>query len=506
MKTLIDLVLGRYGKHPCVIGFGVDVEWHKEADRPEWGVPVDDAMGRQWEAWVKAHDPAYRLFIKHWDQRWLCPTYRGDIVFVDDSQIVESADVLVKEFEAWGKFFYPNPVMFQIGYPSDRPGGASCPSRPRRSARPSRPGSRSRAASSGSTSRSGKSCPSIRSCRSPCSGSRSTSTPGLSSRSSANGASSASTRSSPARRWRETRDFRALLRTNAIALFIIYPVFQNPEALKARPGLAAVTSEGLNARDEWVEFVCPSREDFVREKADHLRELVAACDPEAVSLDFIRYFVFWEKVYPDRSPASLPQTCFCPGLPRALLPGDGHRHPGRARRGPGRRPLDPRDARGRMDGLEMRRHRPGRRDPGRGRPPVEARGPGQRPCRPLEGGRLRRGRPGRRRPGRGPPFAPRPISFRPWPTITWSCGRPAWVHEVVADLAARSRAPVLPSIQVAEAYIDKPLPPEEFRSALEEALKPPSLGVVLWSWDALSKSAEKKAIFRSVAALKKTAR
>ena len=66
------------------------------------------------------------------------------------------------------------------------------------------------------------------------------------------------------------------------------------------------------ARDEWVEFVCPAREDYLRRKVDQLKSLVADCDPYAVSLDFIRYFVFWEKVAPDRSPASLPQTCFCP--------------------------------------------------------------------------------------------------------------------------------------------------------------------------------------------------
>jgi len=131
MKTLIDLVLGRYGKHPCVIGFGVDVEWYREADRPQEGTPVDGATGRQWEAWVKAHDPAYRLFIKHWDQTWLCPTYRGDIVFVDDSQIVESADVLIAEFTAWGKSFRPNPVMFQIGYPSDKSWWIKIPDAPK---------------------------------------------------------------------------------------------------------------------------------------------------------------------------------------------------------------------------------------------------------------------------------------------------------------------------------------------------------------------------------------
>jgi len=83
---------------------------------------------------------------------------------------------------------------------------------------------------------------------------------------------------------------------------------------------------------------------------------------------------------------------------------------------------------------------------------------------------------------------------------------PDWVREVVSDLSSRTGAPVLPSIQVAEAYIEKPLPDEEFRAALEAALKSPSRGVVLWSWDALDGSPGKKAVFRSVAGLKKGGR
>jgi len=131
VKTLVDLVLGRYGRHPCVIGFGVDVEWHREADRPGRGVPIDDGTGYLWESWVKAHDPSYRLFLKHWNPDWLCPDYRGDIVFVDDSQGVESADRLVREFEAWAERFRPNPVMFQIGYPRDKPWWGQLPDPPR---------------------------------------------------------------------------------------------------------------------------------------------------------------------------------------------------------------------------------------------------------------------------------------------------------------------------------------------------------------------------------------
>jgi hypothetical protein len=122
METLIDLVLGRYKHHPCVIGFGVDVEWYRIADTPETGTRVDDATAKRWEDRVKSHSPAYRLFLKHWDIKWMPPTYRGDIVFVDDSQIFKTMDEMVNEFTTgWAPAFYPNTVVFQIGYRADKP-------------------------------------------------------------------------------------------------------------------------------------------------------------------------------------------------------------------------------------------------------------------------------------------------------------------------------------------------------------------------------------------------
>jgi len=121
MPTLIDLVLGRYNQHPCVIGFGVDVEWYRKADKPGWAIPVDDETARQWEARVKSHNPAYRLFLKHWNPRRMPETYRGDIIFVDDSQELKGLEAMVNEFQSlWADRFYPNPVIFQIGYNSDR--------------------------------------------------------------------------------------------------------------------------------------------------------------------------------------------------------------------------------------------------------------------------------------------------------------------------------------------------------------------------------------------------
>jgi hypothetical protein len=122
MPTLIDIVLERYKHHSCVIGFGVDVEWHRESENPEWGVPVDDAMAEAWEKKVKFHNPQYRLFLKHWDRNWMPANFRGDIVFVSDSQIFDSFDPMLEEFKSyWGAHFYPNTVFFQIGYKSDKP-------------------------------------------------------------------------------------------------------------------------------------------------------------------------------------------------------------------------------------------------------------------------------------------------------------------------------------------------------------------------------------------------
>ena len=132
MEALIDLVLDRYGHHPCVAGFGVDVEWFREADKPGFGMEVDDATARTWEERVKSHDPGYRLFLKHWNIRWMPAGYRGDIVFVDDSQIFKSREEMVREFTTgWAAAFYPNPVIFQVGYKADKPWWGNLPEPPK---------------------------------------------------------------------------------------------------------------------------------------------------------------------------------------------------------------------------------------------------------------------------------------------------------------------------------------------------------------------------------------
>lgn len=122
VMTLIDLVLRRYRHHRCVVGLGVDVEWHRESENPGWGIPVTDSMAKAWEERVKSYNAGYRLFLKHWNRNWMPPSYRGDIIFVDDSQMLDDLDSMLEEFvEYWASHFYPNTVFFQIGYRSDKP-------------------------------------------------------------------------------------------------------------------------------------------------------------------------------------------------------------------------------------------------------------------------------------------------------------------------------------------------------------------------------------------------
>lgn len=121
IPTLIDLIMERYGHHSCVIGFGVDVEWHRWSEQDNEGQAVSDDQARLWVEHLRRRNPSYLLFLKHWEMTKLPPTYRQGLVFIDDSQIFKSLEEMVLEFARWGRWFYPSPVGFQFGYPSDRP-------------------------------------------------------------------------------------------------------------------------------------------------------------------------------------------------------------------------------------------------------------------------------------------------------------------------------------------------------------------------------------------------
>lgn len=119
VEELIPLVLNKYKHHTCIIGFGVDVEWYKSVDQPD-GEVVTDEIARRWLTTIQEIDPDYKLFLKHWLIEKMPKTERTDIVFIDDSQMFESMNQMVTEFEVWGNHFAPAKVGFQFGYEADK--------------------------------------------------------------------------------------------------------------------------------------------------------------------------------------------------------------------------------------------------------------------------------------------------------------------------------------------------------------------------------------------------
>jgi len=119
VSMLIDLVMRRYGNHPSVIGFGVDVEWFRK-DISKLGKPVTDTEAQAWVVNTRAYNGTYQVFLKHWLSEKMPPSYRDGLVFIDDSQALGSLDGLVNEFATWGQIFSPSPVGFQYGYRSDK--------------------------------------------------------------------------------------------------------------------------------------------------------------------------------------------------------------------------------------------------------------------------------------------------------------------------------------------------------------------------------------------------
>jgi hypothetical protein len=514
IEELIHLVLGRYGHHPSVIGFGVDVEWYRSTTKPE-GKAVTDAEAKAWLAEVRSHDPEYRLFLKHWEIGKMPPTVRDGLLFVDDSQILPSRDAMVAEFAEWGRAFAPAPVAFQYGYPSDRPWW-------RRLDDP--PGDIGQAILDAVPNTEGLYWVDFTVLD--------VFPPGAEPGTGADRASRASVFYDPVPRpivgvkiyehdgdleqlfgsWRElgitaafvsedlaSRErFRELAANSDTDVFLIFPVLQAPEELAEDPELFAVTATGEPARDDWVQFACPSRDEFRQRRVDEAVDLVRRLRPDGLSLDFIRHFVFWEMVGPSEDPTGLPDTCYC----QVCL--ERFRHSVTTA---SNLPVDdPRAAaawirdnaaiewvRFKNDTITslawqiMMAVRAVKTDIRINLHAVPWRSDD------FDGAMSRTAAQDRAALGGLVDYlSPMCYSFmlhRP----------PEWISSVVAEAARVGDCPVLPSIQVSEHYRDDKLfDIKEFEACVRAALEPPSAGVVFWKWDHIAADPAKGEAIRKV--------
>lgn len=291
--------------------------------------------------------------------------------------------------------------------------------------------------------------------------------------------------------------FRQALKKNNIQVFIIFPVFQNPEILKQDSSLYAITNKGSKAKDDWVEFVCPSRATYRNAKIGELTDLIQKLNPDGISIDFIRQFVYWEMIYPNREPESIDRACFCDSCltyfskqQRFIIPDTCRTTSQKAKWvvmnyskswDTFRCNLITTMVKELVEkvkkikpGLIVNIHVVPWREGDFGGASIRVAGQDIQKISPYSD-------------------YVSPMCYSQM--LKRDAG---WISDVVADMNKSARGKVLPSIQVNPEYINQTFTAEDFKLCVEEALKPPSRGVVFFSWPLFEKDPLRMEIVKEV--------
>ncbi len=118
IATLMKLVMDRYGSHPCVKGFGIDLEWYQYASYTS-GKSVTDAEASAWYRQLTAYKSSYQLALTHWFTSHMPPTYRTGILFLYDGLGLGSLSSATSYYANWGKA-YPGQAGFYSGFQEDK--------------------------------------------------------------------------------------------------------------------------------------------------------------------------------------------------------------------------------------------------------------------------------------------------------------------------------------------------------------------------------------------------
>ena len=123
--------------------------------------------------------------------------------------------------------------------------------------------------------------------------------------------------------------FREQCRAAGLKCFVIIRTFNDPEAAKADPTLVSIDREGRPARRNGDAMICPSRQDFRHAKLEQIRAAIKRLKPDGITLDYFRFFIYWEGVDPRTGPVDFPAFCFDRSCLRDFLTSTGLkvRHP-----------------------------------------------------------------------------------------------------------------------------------------------------------------------------------
>jgi hypothetical protein len=105
-------------------------------------------------------------------------------------------------------------------------------------------------------------------------------------------------------------EFRAQCSKAGLKYFLIVRTFNDPEAAAQDPTLVSVDRAGNPARRDGDVMICPSRADFREKKLQRIKAEIERLHPDGLTLDYFRYFIYWEGVDPQKGPENFPAYCF----------------------------------------------------------------------------------------------------------------------------------------------------------------------------------------------------
>jgi len=300
-----------------------------------------------------------------------------------------------------------------------------------------------------------------------------------------------------------TTQGRQLLRENDIAFFLNVSVFHAPDEVAKDKTLLATDEKGsAEPLDTWQKIVCPTRKEFRTNKIKQIIEEVKKLSPDGVSLDFIRFPVYWEMVKPEQTLLQMRKFCFCRrclgqfynqmqiSIPQSLTETSE------------------------QAGWILKNHRQDWeqwkcgvitsmvkqiRDKVRRIKPDILIDIHAVPWRleDFDGGiKLVVGQDFKQ-------LAPYVDVFSPmcYHHMLWR--KPEWIHSVVAEISELTQKSVWPCIQVKQCYRQALLSQAEYKKAILEALKPPSGGMSVFHWGYLKEDEDKRSIFKSLTLTKR---
>lgn len=96
----------------------------------------------------------------------------------------------------------------------------------------------------------------------------------------------------------------SLANQRGIKVFVIFQTFYNDDAI-INAANSALDMDGNPVHESWLTFICPNESGYKSQRLNEIVSLVNDIRPDGVSMDFFRYYVYWE------AGGSGIQTCFC---------------------------------------------------------------------------------------------------------------------------------------------------------------------------------------------------